>query len=88
LYLFWGLKCFSTQIKTIISRMGRDSKCIISGDVTQKDTHREANGLLFCVNNFETPMVPGVGVVRLGYEDIKRNPKIAHILRIFDDNNY
>lgn len=77
------------QMKTVISRIGKNSKCVISGDVTQKDTDsRETNGLLFCMNNFEKPPLDKVGVVRLGYEDIKRNPHIQHILRIFDENNY
>lgn len=75
-----------TQIKTVISRMGKKSKCIIEGDPRQQDAYKQVNGLAFCVEHFEHPAIPKVGVVKLGYEDIKRNEDIKHILQIFEEN--
>lgn len=74
------------EIKMFISRMGRNSKCIIIGDKNQQDIH-VANGLKFCLEKLgpEENPVRGCGICRLTYDDIKRNPEIKHILKAFDD---
>lgn len=77
--------CDPAQIKMFLSRMGKNSRAVVIGDVTQKDTNKE-NGLKFCVDHFGDNKTQGCCVVKLGYEDIKRNTKIQHILRVFDEN--
>lgn len=70
------------QIKLLITRIGKNSKLVICGDTTQKDTYYEDNGLLFCKQNLQG--VKNCNCVLLTYEDIKRNTELAHIVEIFD----
>ena len=80
--------CDPTQIKTFISRMGHNTHCVVIGDIKQKDTYHEDNGLEFCVDHFGKNNIKGCNVVQMGYEDIKRNKYIGNILRVFDENAY
>jgi phosphate starvation-inducible PhoH-like protein len=72
------------QIKMFLSRMGEYSKAVIIGDLTQSDT--TPAGFRFCTEYLKN--VENCAVVELGYEDILRNTKIAHILEKFDRNGY
>lgn len=72
------------QLKLFISRMGDNSKCIILGDESQSDT--DACGFRFSLNYLEN--IEGVGISKLGYEDVLRSPILAPILRVFDTNGY
>lgn len=75
------------QVKTFLSRMGKNSKCVLLGDLRQKDSpNYEESGLEICMNTLGH--LPFVGVVRLGYEDVKRNDKIGQILRVLNEAGY
>jgi phosphate starvation-inducible PhoH-like protein len=73
--------CTVDQIKMFITRMGTDSKVLINGDVKQDDL-RGRSGLDHCMNKLED--VQGVGICRLGYEDIQRNGIIGNILNALE----
>ena len=67
------------QIKMFITRIGRDSKATINGDVTQTDLPNDcSNGLSHCMDRLEG--VEGVGIVRLDESDIVRNKLISRII--------
>jgi phosphate starvation-inducible PhoH-like protein len=67
------------QLKMFITRVGNNSKIIISGDETQRDRHTE--GFVQLLNKFNRPpYIDGVGVVRLSERDIVRNTIIRQIL--------
>lgn len=80
--------CTPTEIKMFIGRMGRNSKCVILGDTSQKDTIYGDNGLAFCMKFLgpEDNPIRGCGIATLTYDDVKRNPEVKHILQAFDDN--
>lgn len=65
------------QIKMFLTRIGKDSKCVLNGDIKQTDLYGDS-ALDFCMNRLVD--VEGVGVVRLGVEDIQRNGIISKIL--------
>jgi phosphate starvation-inducible PhoH-like protein len=73
--------CTVDQIKMFITRMGKDSKVLINGDIKQDDL-RGRSGLDHCMNRLED--VQGVGICRLGYEDIQRNGIIGKILNALE----
>lgn len=75
--------CTPRQLKMFLSRMGKGSKCVIVGDESQKDI-KYFSGLEFCIEHLNG--VRDCGMVKLGYEDILRNPYIGHILKIFDES--
>jgi len=74
--------CTLDQIKMFITRMGDHSTVIINGDAKQTDVRRYS-GLYECMTRLET--VEGVGVCRLGYEDIQRNGIIGRVLSALED---
>jgi len=65
--------------KSIITRIGKDSKYIIMGDIEQIDMkHRERSVLSKLIKLFADD--PVVGVVEFQPEDCVRNPIIPHLL--------
>lgn len=69
--------CTMDQIKMFITRMGQESKVIINGDNKQTDIYRHS-GLDVCMDKLST--VRGVGICRLGYNDIQRNGILGAVL--------
>ena len=73
------------QIKTCISRVGKDSKICLIGDTKQTDMEvfRRENGLIDAIHRLSN--LTEVGIVEFMKEDIVRNSVIAHILDRYDD---
>lgn len=69
--------CTFEQVKMFITRMGKNSKIIINGDIGQSDI-RGASGLEYCMDRLEG--VLGVGVCELTHEDIQRNGILGRVL--------
>ena len=69
--------CTVDQIKMFITRMGENSKAIINGDISQTDLG-SMSGLDLCIKKLEN--VNGVGIIKLGHEDIQRHGIIGQIL--------
>jgi phosphate starvation-inducible PhoH-like protein len=67
------------QIKMLLTRLGTDSKMVLTGDTTQSDLHRHAQGGFYDMSN-ALDNVPGIGISKLDFSDIVRNPIIAKIL--------
>ena len=74
--------CTEDQIKMFVSRMGENSKVIINGDIEQNDL-RGRSGLEFCMNRLDR--IDGIGICKLGYEDIQRNGIIGRFLRALEN---
>lgn len=67
------------QLKMLITRLGRESKMVLTGDTSQSDLHRYMQGGFY--NMMEAlANVEGIGVAQLGFSDIVRNPIIEKIL--------
>lgn len=71
-------------IKTLLTRIGFNSKFIISGDINQIDRFNKADdsGLKFIYDNLKD--VTNIGFVEFGTDDIVRNPIIGEILNRFN----
>ena len=74
--------CTTEQIKMFITRMGKNSKVFINGDINQDDL-RGRSGLDYCISKLEG--IDGVGICRLGYEDIQRNDIIGRVLTALEN---
>jgi len=70
-------------IKTLLTRIGYNSKFILSGDLNQIDRFKnpEESGLKYAYDNLQG--IAGIGFVEFGKEDIVRNPIISPILDRF-----
>lgn len=66
------------QIKMFLSRIGRQSKCVVNGDVDQSDLIGEKNGLKYCMQRLHN--IEDVALIKLCKSDIVRNPLISEIL--------
>ena len=66
------------QIKMFITRIGRDSKATLNGDLDQTDLIPHQSGLAYCSERLD--QLDGVGICTLGTEDIIRNTIISKIL--------
>jgi len=62
-----------TEMKAILTRVGNNTKVIISGDVEQTDIRHMDNGLAVCVEAFEADMVPLAALFEFTYDDIVRS---------------
>tara|TARA_Y100001936_G_scaffold20231_1_gene17293 strand:- start:25874 stop:26584 length:711 start_codon:yes stop_codon:yes gene_type:complete len=66
------------QIKMFITRIGKDSKAVINGDLRQSDLGKHQGGLKTCMDKLVE--VSGVGVCKLDYSDIVRSGIVSKIL--------
>ena len=73
-------------MKMLLTRLGRDSKMVIAGDLKQSDlgTHK-ASAMRDAIRKFCTE--PGFGVTLLEPGDIQRNSHISRILELYGDYN-
>ena len=73
----------SQQIRMFLTRMGMNTKMIITGDLTQIDLPREQrSGLKEALKILDG--VEGIGVVKLGQKDIVRHKLVTHIVNAYD----
>jgi phosphate starvation-inducible PhoH-like protein len=67
------------QLKLFLTRFGKNSKIIITGDPKQSDTHSTDDvPLIDVVNRIEG--IPGVGIVRFGEDSIVRHELVSKII--------
>ena len=72
-----------SQIKMFLTRMGRNAKFIVTGDVTQVDLPRRSDsGLTRAIRTVQN--IEGVGFVEFDRSDIVRHPLVKHIVDAFD----
>jgi len=72
-----------SQIKMFLTRMGRNARFIVTGDVTQIDLpHKSDSGLLRAMEILRG--VDGIGVVEFDKRDIVRHPLVKYIVEAFD----
>jgi len=73
----------SEQMKMFLTRLGFDSKAVITGDMTQIDLPKEKrSGLVEAVGILEG--VDGIGFMRFTEEDVVRHPLVQSIIRAYD----
>ncbi len=72
------------QMKMFLTRLGVQSKAVVTGDVTQIDlTGRSQSGLVHVREILQHTQ--GVGFVDLGGEDIVRHPLVQRIVEAFEE---
>lgn len=72
-----------SQIKMFLTRMGRNAKFIVTGDVTQIDLPRKSDsGLMRAMKTLEG--IDGIGIVEFDKRDIVRHHLVKYIVEAFD----
>jgi phosphate starvation-inducible PhoH-like protein len=70
------------QMLMFLTRLGHDSRMIVTGDDSQSDlAHGEASGFIDAVRKLEG--TPGVAVLRLTQHDIVRHPLVQRIVEAY-----
>lgn len=77
------------NIRTILSRLGENSKMILLGDLNQKDIkNKNDSALQFLIDNFKS--IEEFGIVELTEDDQIRNKlinKIEDVFKLYDKHN-
>lgn len=77
------------QLKMLLTRIGMNSKMVVTGDTSQSDLHRHMQGGFYNMMSV-LEGVEGIGIAKLTSSDIVRNPiigKIIHRLDSFENEN-
>ena len=74
------------QMKTLVTRIGENSKFIISGDLDQSDRYSDftKTGLYDAMNRFKN--INGIAMFKFNVEDVVRNPIISKLLKRYSDS--
>ena len=72
------------QMKMLLSRIGTESRIVVTGDVEQADRAQGQNGLLDLCSRLEHYPVKGMAACRLTGRDIQRHPIIGSVLALYD----
>jgi phosphate starvation-inducible PhoH-like protein len=73
----------SEQMKMFLTRVGFDSKAVVTGDITQIDLPAEkVSGLVEAAEVVRG--IGGIEVVRLDERDVVRHPLVQRIIRAYD----
>ena len=81
------------QMLMLTTRIGNDSKMVITGDLKQSDRSIDKNGLLDVMNKIRDykarNMGDGVGIeiIEMNHSDIERSPIVSKILDIYNGQN-
>ena len=71
------------QMKMFLTRLGYDSRAVVTGDITQIDLPRDReSGLVQALRILAG--VEGIGFMRFGAEDVVRHPLVQRIIRAYD----
>ena len=71
------------QLKMLLTRIGMNSKMVLTGDISQSDLHRHMQGGFYDMIDALSG-IEGIGVSRLQSVDIIRNPIIGQIIGRLD----
>jgi phosphate starvation-inducible PhoH-like protein len=73
------------QMKMFLTRMGHNSKIIITGDITQIDLPKQTrSGLVDAVKRLRG--ITGIGIVHLSEKDIVRHPLVQQIVLAYEES--
>ena len=71
------------QMKMFLTRLGFNSKVVITGDITQLDIEREKSGLIECQKILKG--IEGIEFIYLSEEDVVRNPLVKRIIKAYEE---
>ncbi|HOV07789.1 MAG: PhoH-like protein [Spirochaetes bacterium ADurb.Bin218] len=76
-----------SQMKMFLTRLGVNSKFVISGDVTQIDLAKPLNsGLIHCQKILKN--IDGIEFIQFSKEDISRHPVVEKIVAAYEESGY
>ena len=74
-----------SQMKMLLTRLGENSKMVVTGDTQQADRRAKDNGLLdfqSLMTNFKSRYIAGV---EFAVTDVRRHPAVAEVLKLYGE---
>ena len=71
------------QVKMLMTRIGQNSRIIITGDTEQADRSKSTNGLLDLQNRLNRQPLDGIRLCTLNQRDVQRHRLIGPILNLY-----
>ncbi|HSQ58324.1 MAG TPA: PhoH family protein [Gemmata sp.] len=82
-----GQNATTAQMKMFLTRMGLNSKIVVTGDITQTDLPRTIrSGLIDAVHRLKD--IEGIAIVHLDQSDIVRNPLVTRIVKAYEEEGH
>jgi len=72
-----------SQMKMLLTRLGENTRLIITGDLDQPDRHDELNGLDDFLDKFKGKRSSSITSVEFGNSDIQREEVVKEVLEIY-----
>ncbi len=76
-----------SQMKMLLTRIGDNSKIVVTGDLHQHDRGFENNGLKDFVKLLQTRNSNMISVVEFTTKEVERHPAVSAVLNIYGDDN-
>jgi len=72
-------------MKMLLTRIGENSKIVVTGDIEQTDRKRADNGLIDLCERLKRSGFAGLELCELGSRDVQRHPIITNVLKMYGD---
>jgi phosphate starvation-inducible protein PhoH and related proteins len=72
------------QMKMLLTRIGNNSKMVVTGDLNQADRLKD-NGLIDFTNHLREFQASRIETVYFGQKDIERHPVVKEVLQVYGD---
>jgi phosphate starvation-inducible PhoH-like protein len=72
------------QMKMLLTRLGENSKMVVTGDLAQADRLKD-NGLIDFINKITGKKLDHIDVVQFDHRDIERHKAVAEVLKLYGD---
>jgi len=76
-----------SQMKMLLTRIGNNSKIVVTGDLNQHDRGFENNGLKDFVKLLRTRNNQMIDIVEFTNSEVERHPAVSAVLDIYGDDN-
>jgi phosphate starvation-inducible PhoH-like protein len=76
-----------SQMKMLLTRLGENSRVIITGDLDQHDRKDNINGLEDFLNKFKKKRSSSISSVEFNNDDIQREQVVQEVLDIYSNDN-
>lgn len=74
-----------TSLLSAMTRIGENSKMIVTGDIKQSDRPNVKNGLVDFIKRYEKYPTNKISVIRFDNKDVQRHPVIVDVLNMYKD---
>ena len=74
-----------SQMKMLLTRIGDNSRIVVTGDLNQHDRGYENNGLKDFIKLLKQNSTDVFGLVEFEKKDVERHPAVSAVLEIYGD---